>query len=130
MQKAWLAALVVVTVVSLCGILASAADEPAQGGNAFMRLKLKNAEAVLDGIAVADFARIEEGADYLVRLSKKAEFQKKDVPNYERYNESFRQAAEGLVQAAKAKKVDRAALAYVRLTMTCVECHNHLRELK
>lgn len=124
----WTITLVVATTAAV--LLPIPGEEPKPDPNLFMVLKLKNAQQVLDGLALADFARIEEAADYLVRLSKKAEFQKKDVPDYERFNEDFRRSAETLLRAARAKNLDAAGLAYVRLSMNCVECHKHLREAK
>lgn len=120
---------------ALAGILLNSvpvadAEEPPAAQNPFMQLKLKNSQAALNGIAVGNFDTVAEAADYLVRLSKKAEFQKKDVPDYERFNEEFRRSAERLLKAARAKNQDGATLAYVQLSTTCVDCHKHLRDLK
>lgn len=98
--------------------------------NAFMQLKLANAQLVLGGVATGEFAQIEEGASNLVRLSKKAEFQMRNVPDYERHSEDFRRAAEALSQAAKNRSSDAAALAYLDLARSCVKCHQHIRDVK
>ena len=103
-------------------------DTPAPERNAFMQLKLRNAEQVLEGIALADFDRIEGGAESLIRLSKKADFQMGAVPGYEQHSRAFREAAEELLTHAKAKNLDGAALSYVRLTLNCVSCHKELRK--
>ena len=73
--------------------------EPPEKQNRFMKMKLQSAQLVLDGIAVGDFKRIDEGASYLVLLSKKAEFQLGGIPNYGRYSDDFRRSAEGLVDS-------------------------------
>ncbi len=99
-------------------------------GNAFMKLKLANTQLVLNGIAVQDYPLIESSAEALVRLSKKAEFQLQEVPEYGRYSAEFRRSAEKLVRTARAKNSDGAALAYVELTLCCVNCHKHLREVR
>lgn len=111
-------------------VTAGSGREPPPDRNRFMKMKLQSAQLVLDGIAVGDCQRIEEGASYLVRLSKKAEFQLGGIPNYERYSDEFRRSAEALVKAAQAKNLDAATLAYVDLTLNCVKCHKHIREVK
>lgn len=129
MNKKWIT-MMSVTALLVGGAMTVLSQEPAKDRNMFMQLKLKNAQAVLDGIAIGDFPRIEEGADNLVRLSKKTEFQMKGVPDYERYAAEFRRTAENLVQKSKDKNLDGAALAYVQLTLNCVQCHKHIREAK
>lgn len=105
------------------------ADPPAaKAPNAFMQLKLKNAQLVLNGIATGDYDLIETSADSLARLAKKAEFQLMTTPEYARHSDAFRRNAEGLAKAARDRNLDAAALGYVRLTLNCVNCHKHLRE--
>jgi len=46
------------------------------------------------------------------------------------YSNEFRRNAASLVQKAKEKNLDGAALAYVDMTLTCVKCHKHMRETR
>lgn len=46
------------------------------------------------------------------------------------HTDSFRRSAQDLVKSAKDKNVDGAALAYVELTMTCVKCHEYVRDTR
>ena len=124
--RQWLAFLALVAAVSGAAAWEGKRKAPEQG-NAFMRLKLKNAETVLAGIALKDFERIESGADALVRLSKKTEFQMGSIPGYDQLNTNFRHTAEELVKHAKNKNLDGATLAYIQLTRNCVDCHKELR---
>ena len=128
MYSHWLPPWAAVLGMLLGGLPMSGAPPAPPADNAFMRLKVENSQAVLNGIALADLKCIEEAADTLVRLSKKTEFQKKDVPDYDHFNQEFRRSAEDLQKAARAKNLDGAAFAYVRLSMSCVACHKHLRE--
>jgi len=130
MNRQWFLAWTAAAGILVNGIPIADAEEPPAPDNTFMRLKVQNSQAVLNGIAVGDFARIEEAADYLVRLSKKTEFQKKDVPDYEHFNQEFRRSAEDLLKTARAKNLDGTTVAYIRLSMSCVACHKHLRDLK
>jgi hypothetical protein len=46
------------------------------------------------------------------------------------HSNDFRRSADSIVQAAKAKNLDGAALAYVDMTLTCVRCHKHVRKVR
>lgn len=103
-------------------------DDKPTDRNVFMKLKLQNAQAVLEGLAVNDFKKIETGGEYLWMLSKKTEFQHRKTPEYKQYSDSFGRNAETLVKMASEKNLDGAARAYLQLTMNCVDCHKHLRD--
>jgi hypothetical protein len=93
-----------------------------------MRQKLEHAQKVLEGIAVKDFDLLEKNAVHLMILSKKAEWKVLTTPEYELRSDEFRRHADSLAKAAKDKNLDGAALAYVQMTMSCVNCHKHVRD--
>jgi hypothetical protein len=93
-----------------------------------MQEKLKHSQRLLEGLATADFAKITQNAEELMRISKVAEWAAIKTPEYELHTNSFRQALETTMQKARAKSVDGAALGYVDLTLTCVRCHQYTRE--
>jgi cytochrome c556 len=120
-----------VLLVLAGGGLSSGHDQPpVKERNAFMELKLRNAQDVLSGIAVADYELIKTSGENLVRLTKKAEFALGNGPKYQRHSADFRHAAEAVVRAAEDKNLDGAALAYLQMTLTCVKCHKHLRAVR
>jgi hypothetical protein len=95
-----------------------------------MRSKLQHSQKVLEAIVTNDFDALAKHADELVLLSKKAEWKVLNNPKYELYSNDFRRNAEALIQSAKEKNTDGAALAYVDLTLCCVKCHKHVREVR
>jgi hypothetical protein len=95
-----------------------------------MKRKLENSQKVLEGVAMNDFDKIGKHADELIFISKQAEWKVLKTPEYELYSNEFRRNAADLVQKAKEKNLDGAALAYVDLTLTCVKCHKHVRETR
>lgn len=97
---------------------------------ALMKKKLEHAQQVLEGIALNDFDKIAAGAGDLIQTSKAAEWRVLKTAPYEVYSTEFRAAAETMRQNAKVKNLDGAALAYVELTLTCVKCHKHVREVR
>ncbi len=123
---------VLLASAAAAGLLLSTtlSQTPKKGRNLLMQQKLGHAQKVLEGIAIADFALIEKHADELIILSKKAEWAVLQTPEYVRQSDDFRRNADSVTKAAKEKNLDGAALAYVQLTMSCVNCHKHVRETR
>jgi hypothetical protein len=95
-----------------------------------MQRKLKNAQKVLEGVAIKNFDMIGTSADELMVVSKEVEFQVLKTPTYEILSNDFRRLVQTLAQQAKEKNLDGAALTYVDLTLNCVKCHKHVREVR
>jgi len=98
--------------------------------NDLMKKKLEQSQKVLEGVALNDFDKIASAAGELMQISKQAEWRVLKTPQYEVHGNEFRKAAEAMIQNAKAKNLDGATLAYVDLTLTCVKCHKHVREVR
>jgi hypothetical protein len=92
--------------------------------------KLRQSQRLIEGIALADFNKIAESAERLIQISKTAEWFAFKTPRYELYSNEFRRAAETVAQKAKARNIDGVVLAYMDLTMTCVRCHQYVREVR
>lgn len=96
----------------------------------FMRLKLTHSEKLLEGIALADFGMIEKYSQALSIQSRDEMWQILQTPDYLQHSIDFRRAADRVTAAARKKNIDAAALAYVGLTLQCVECHKHVRDVR
>jgi hypothetical protein len=110
-------------------VLPGPGQEPVKVSD-LMRKKLVHAQNVLEGIALNDLDKVSQNARDLMDVSRQAEWRVLKTPQYELYSNEFRRAAETLGQRAKEKNTDGAALAYVELTLTCVRCHKHVREVR
>ena len=95
-----------------------------------MVAKLKNSQSLLEGLAMSDFAKISRSAQELVQSSKTAEWFVLKTPRYELHSDEFRRAAETVIRKARDKNLDGAALAYFDMTMTCLRCHQYMREVR
>jgi hypothetical protein len=95
----------------------------------FMRKKLDAAQNVLEGLAVEDFDMIASGAKQLKTTSAAAEFMVINDPMYAQQADEFRRVVDKLAKAAKEKRLDGATLAYMDMTMSCVECHKYVRNV-
>jgi cytochrome c556 len=92
--------------------------------------KLKHSQTLLAGIATADYQKITFSAEELIQLTKKEEWHVIKTPKYELYSNEFHRAAESVIQKAKAKNIDGVTLAYFEMTMSCVRCHQYVREVR
>jgi hypothetical protein len=123
-----------------CGSLMAATEIGVRRGQAqveqqrseLMRRKLDYSKDVLAGLTRENFTLIADGAASLKALSDDAVWKTATIPNAEQYlayTRDFQRLCDELSQKAKAKNIDGAALAYVQLTMNCVNCHKYVRSV-
>lgn len=93
-----------------------------------MRQKLDHAQRLLEALSIADFERIVSHSEELQRISLEARWSQPHSPAYAEYGEDFRSALERVVRAAENQNIDGAALNYVQVVLTCVQCHKVVRE--
>jgi hypothetical protein len=93
-----------------------------------MQKKLVQAQKLLEGLALADFAKIGSAADELAELRKQSAWMVLKTRDYELFSIEFSRQIDAAKRAAKNKNTDAAALAYVDMTLTCVKCHKHVRD--
>lgn len=104
-------------------------QEPGQvKKSTFMRLKLEPVKGALEGIALADFEMIAKHAGTIRNLMLDESWMVVQSDEYRRQSNEFRTIVEQLEKAAHEKNVDRATLAYVQMTIRCVQCHELLRK--
>jgi hypothetical protein len=107
---------------------------PAQGQgkqpSKLMAAKLLHSQKLLEGIAVGDFKKIESNAEELIELTKTEEWLMHKAPRYEVFSNDFRRSAETLIRKAKDKNMDGTTLAFFEMTVSCVRCHQHVREIR
>jgi len=128
MRKYFLALLLLALAVTLVPMGNS---QPANRDLArLMKDKLKSAQVLMEGMALADFAKIRRSADELIQISKTEEWMVYKTPRYQVHSNDFRRAVETIYQKAKDQNIDGVALAYVDMTLSCVRCHQYVRELR
>jgi cytochrome c556 len=97
---------------------------------AFMRQKLEFAKLALEGVTLENYDLITRNARALRKLSSAAEWEVPTIPNatdYVVFTGEFQRLCDELATKARDKNLDGATLAYVRLTMSCVNCHKYVR---
>jgi cytochrome c556 len=96
----------------------------------FMRAKLTHSQKVLEGLTTDDFDMIAKNAQAMSLLSQATNWQVLQTPEYLEQSREFRRAADAVTEAAKKKNLDGAALAYVEMTMKCINCHKYVRGVR
>jgi hypothetical protein len=117
-------ALLLVMVLPLRG-----QDEPAKKSSVWMKEKLQASQAILAGLASADFQAIGQNAtamdvtEYFEKWQRAA-----GSPGDRTQLRLFEFANRELIRAAREKNIDAATLAFNQLTVSCVNCHKIVRD--
>lgn len=89
-----------------------------------MREKLNHAQQILAAVVTSDWPALERQSRELLRVAENpvwvAAFK---TPLYTRQSEAFLRATQDLLDAAQRRDLEVAPIAYVSLTLTCVQCH-------
>lgn len=94
-----------------------------------MANKLKYTQAVLEGISLGDLGKVSTAADELILVAKGNEFlnaYKSD--EYKFHVSTFRRAVDAVGKKARDKNPDGVMVAYNDLTLSCVKCHQAMRD--
>lgn len=111
-------------IVALAGVTAPA-QTPATGQ--VMRDKLTHSQKILEAIMTSNFTMLDRDSAELVRATELPAWSVLKSPEYLRQSAAFVRAAQDLRDAAKARDLDGAAMSYVSLTLSCFQCHKHIK---
>jgi hypothetical protein len=92
-----------------------------------MRQKLVAAKTVLEGISRQDHGMVQESAARMIELSRLEAWERMASPRFVQDTADFVAAAEFLSRMAESRDSDGEDLGFLRLTMTCADCHRHVR---
>lgn len=135
-------ALYCVLMLSAAMFASRAADKPqgpqAKGEKApehkpmsfWMKKKLEYSENVIEALATGDFDKLAENARSMTQLNAIEEFVRGRDETYRHELHAFEHASRQLLQQAEKENIEGATLAYMELTLSCVNCHKHLRDHK
>jgi hypothetical protein len=115
---------VLAATIVLSGTLVPA-QTPATGR--VMRDKLTHSQRILEAIMTSDYASLDRESAELVKATELPAWSVLKSPEYLRQSAAFVRATQDLRDAAKARDLDAAAMDYVSLTLTCFQCHRHLK---
>ena len=77
---------------------------------------------------MADYEKIAESGKMLGELARAAAMQTNPTDQYRQMNKNFQEQARDLERHAREKNLDAASMDHMRVTLTCVQCHNYIRD--
>ncbi len=107
---------------------ASQAETDNQPMSFWMAKKLDHSQGILRALAESDFESIAEHAHQLERLNKVEGFVRRRNPEYTAHLQFFARISKELAQQAERENIDGATLAFNQMTVSCVRCHQTLRQ--
>ena len=120
-RRACLGAVILVVGATTVG----SAQRPSLGE--LMREKLMHAETLVGAVVLGNHGQTAQSAAELVRLSEATTWSPLQTPQYLNQASQFRVAAQTLADEARARDIDGVSLAYMEMTLSCVQCHKHVR---
>jgi len=93
----------------------------------FMARKLAAAQRALEGVTREDHELIQKATTEMIELSRQAAWEQMASYRFVQDTTDFVAAAEFLSRMADAKDAEGTSLGFMRLTMTCTNCHRHVR---
>jgi uncharacterized protein HemY len=118
MKPLWRISVAVVMVIWVVGATAQSARL-----QMLMQQKREYARELLTTVTLGDWTELERLAGGLLQISEDPAWAPLRAPEYAEYSVAFLSATQSLLNAAKRRDTVAAPLAYVSLTMSCVQCH-------
>ena len=119
-----------VVIICLAATAIRGDDSAPKTQSYWMKKKLEYSQNILSGLATEDFKKIRENASSMKALDVLEKFVHPRDKDYRMQLQTFQFANDELIRNAREKNVDGAALAYVQLTVSCVNCHKVLRSTR
>lgn len=124
-----LTALATAMCILLAGVPSTRSD-PELPLAKFMRQKLEHSQKVLEGLSRENYDMISSNAEALNVLGQATSWRVLQTPEYVQYSSEFLRLTKKLDEMAADKNLDGATLTYVQLTVNCVNCHKHVRQVR
>lgn len=93
----------------------------------FMAYKMDASSLILEGLLVDNPKLILKGAKKLQEMGKAAKWRVSNDMMYRHHSEEFQTNVDKLIAAAKGDSLDRSALVWFDLTLSCIDCHRWVR---
>lgn len=93
----------------------------------FMRQKMEASHDIMEGLLLEDGKLINKAAKKLKSMSDTERWRVSNDIMYRNHSEDFRNAVDKLIVASKGNSIDRAALSWFDVTLSCIDCHRYVR---
>jgi hypothetical protein len=120
--------LILVVLIALVG--GSGASTQTVQLRRVMQTKLEHAQRLLGDIMTNNWLALQNDAAALQRTARDPAWAVLTSPEYIRHTTTFVHATEDLLDAAKRRDLEATPLAYVSLTLSCVQCHRYVARMR
>jgi hypothetical protein len=130
MKKSLTILATLVLITAMCGVnhTRGGDEQPKDNaGSLWMKQKLVASQHLLAGLTMADYPAIEKNAQSMIAVGYLEKWIRADTPEYQTMLRDFLYANKSLTLAAREKNLDGATVAYLQLTLSCVNCHKVVR---
>jgi hypothetical protein len=112
------------------GVAHLMSQEPQERGSkaGIMRMKLEPAKSILEGIAMGDYQSVRKSTEQIRLLTLDEKWMYVQTEKYREHTKNFERSLNLLKRMCDEKDMDGVTLAYMQVTMRCVECHRTLRD--
>jgi hypothetical protein len=131
MKKLMTTLAVLALITALLGIHPTrGGDDPPKdkAASVWMKQKLVASQNILAGLTTADYVAIEKNAQSMIVVGYLEKWVRADTPGYQTMLRDFDYANKTLALAAREKNLDGATVAFLQLTLSCVNCHKIVRD--
>ena len=127
----WAGAMALTAVLAATGLTPGAAvraPEPAQTIelDRLMRQKLDHSQALLSAVVTSNWLELQRHSEALAAITADPAWTVLKTPEYATQSQAYVRALQDLVDAAKRRDLDDAPVAYMALTLRCVQCHRYV----
>ncbi len=129
-RLSWFTVIAAIFLAAVTAVSQEPKNEPTQDVKAFMRVKLVHSQKALEGLMLENYDAVARHAQQMALLSQDASWNVIETPEYYERSADFRRVVGELKQAADRKNGDSAALAYMGVTLKCIECHRYIRQVQ
>jgi hypothetical protein len=95
-----------------------------------MQTKLEHAQRILGDVVTSNWVALQGDAAALQRATRDPAWAVLTEPEYVRHTTTFVRATEDLIDAAQRRDLEATPLAYVSLTLSCVQCHRYVARMR
>ena len=122
-----------VVLLAAGGLYAASERTPAPNHNEqlamLMMAKLASSQKVVAGLVSEDFEQIRKGGEELHRICEATEWAAHHDQVYAHYRTELSRQAQKLIKMAGDRNLDGASFAYMHSLTTCINCHQHCRDV-
>lgn len=94
----------------------------------FMRKKLRASNQVLEGLVMDNPELVTQGAEQMLTMSRAEGWRASNDMMYLQHSREFRRSVEVMRSKAEKRSIDGAALAWMDVTLNCIQCHEWVRD--